>query len=360
MAAGPVLNKLKSIPKPNVNKLLTATAPSVDDLKTAARGIYNELDNSGAVVNSRRISGLGQDLAKMAKREGVNNTLHPKSSAALNEIIKSEGNLTLTEVDTLRKIAKAAAESIDPSDARLGSMMVDKIDDFLDKLKPADFSSGGKIQAGTKFKEARALWQRAKKSEMLDDAFKKAGLQASGFENGIRVQFRSILNNKKKMRGFTPEERTLMEQVVKGGTAENLAKRLGKFGFGEGQATSMLMSSLGVAGGAAVGGPAGAVAVPLIGTMSRNLAQKLTRNNASFANAVVRAGKDGNKIVQAYIKSVPAKERSVAELTELLLRPGTSLKRIAISNPTPVQKLSADAIYFADFIRSQEQQQENK
>lgn len=354
LGAKPARQALK--PKQSVNKLLTEASPSVDDLKTAARGIYDELDNSGAVVNSSRISKLGSDLSVLAKRQGIDDTLHPKSSAALRKITDIDADLTLTEVDTLRKVAKAAAESIDPSDARLGSLMVDKIDDFLDGLNPADFAAGKGKDIGSKFKEARALWGRAKRSEILDEAFSRAQNQASGFENGIRTQFRSLLNNKKKMRGFSPEERKLIEKVVRGGTAENIAKRLGKLGFGEGQATNMLMGSLGIAGGAAVFGTAGAVAVPLIGTVSAKLAQKMTKNNAALTNSVVRAGTDGKKITEAYIKYVPVKERSVAELTELLVRPGIALKRLkARENPSMSQKLSADAIYFASFIQSQKE-----
>jgi hypothetical protein len=121
----------------------------------------------------------------------------------------------------------------------------------------------------------------------------------------------------------------------------------------------MLLGSLGVAGGAAIGGAPGAVAVPLIGQVSRNLAQKLTRRNAELSNLIVRAGKDGRKVVDAYMKSVPAKERSVSELTELLMRPDVSLKGLSknIATPTASQKLYADAVYFAGVLRAEQERQ---
>jgi len=344
-----------------IKKLLGSAAPTVDNLKQAARGIYNELDNIGAVVDSSRVSRLGNDISKRVIREGIDPTLHPKSSAALKRFSDVQGkDLNLTEIDTLRKIAKDAASSIDPSDARIGSIMVDKVDDFLDSLKPKDFIKGKSTGVGEKFRDARQLWQRAKKSELLDDAFEKARNQASGFENGIRTQFRSLINNKKKIRGFTQQEKELIQDVVRGGTTKNIAKKLGKLGFGEGQATSMLMWSVGIAGGAAVAGAPGAVAVPLIGQVSRGLAQKLTRNNARLANQVVRAGPKSEEIIKAYINAVPAKQRSVAEITELLMRPEISLKTIRSAvpkNPTPMQKLSADAVFFADFLRSQQEKE---
>jgi len=110
-----------------------------------------------------------------------------------------------------------------------------------------------------------------------------------------------------------------MEQVVRGGGLENTAKAIGKFGFSEGQATSMLMGSLGVAGGAAIGGSAGAVAVPLIGQVSKNLAQKLTRNNAELVSQIVRQGKDADGIAKAYFAKVKPENRSASELAELLI-----------------------------------------
>ncbi len=350
----------KKLTTQSAKNLLKSAAPTIDGLKEAARGIYNELDSLGITINPRSINRLSNQLKALAKKEGFNKRIHPKVSAVLDEFENVRNSpQTLTEVDTLRKIARGAASSIEPSEARLGAILIEHIDDTLDNLKNANFANPSKVDIGAKFKDARQLWSRAKKSELLEEAFTKASLQASGFENGIRVQFRSILNNKKKRRGFTPEELSTMRQVVKGGTAENIAKMIGRFGFSEGQASNMLMGSLGVAGGAVLGGPAGAVAVPLIGQLSRTLAQKLTRRGAEGADAIVKAGKDGKKVVDAYIKATKKSERNAQELTELLLRPEISLKALKakIPNlPKPQRKLVADAVFFAAFIQSQKQQ----
>ena len=148
------------------------------------------------------------------------------------------------------------------------------------------------------------------------------------------------------MRGFTKDEKDALKLVVRGGSAENLAKAIGKFGFTEGQATNMLLGSLGVAGGAAVGGPAGAVAIPVIGQAAKNVAQRLTQGNAQLADLVVRAGKDGRKIAMAYMRSVPKSERSVEELTGLLLRSGADFKPLLKSQ----NRVIADAGLAASLI----------
>lgn len=367
MAAGTApVRKVAKLPKVTqrvINKYLKDAAPTAENLKNAARGIYNELDDVGAIVGSKRIDSLGAGITKKVTREGIDQTLHPKATAALNRISQVQGkDLTLTELDTLRKIAKGAAASIDPADARMGAIMVEQIDDFLDGLNPKDFVKGGKAGVGEKFRDARQLYQRAKKSELLDEAVQKAQNQATGFENGIRTQFRSLLNNKKKMRGFTAEEKAAMKKVVQGTTAANMTKLIGKLGFSDDQAVRMLLPAGGMIAGGAAFGTEGAIAIPIIGQVSRKLSQTLTRNNSKLANAVIRAGKDGGKVVDAYLRSVPKNMRSVDELTELLMRPGISLPKLKMSipKPTPAQKISADAVFFADFLRSQQEQDEQR
>lgn len=311
-------------------------APTIDTLKNTAREVYKEIDDLGAVVSSSRFDGLVGDLKSTIRGEGFNKKIHPKVAAAMDEISSAYGvNQKVTNIDTLRKVARSAAASIEPDEARIGNIMVSKIDDFMDNIKDSDLVGGSSANIGEKYRHARQLWQRARKAEDIDVIIDKAKNQASGFENGLRTQFRSLLNNKKKIKMYSPSEVEAIQKVVRGGGVENVAKAIGKFGFSEGQATSMLLGSLGVAGGAAVGGGAGAVAVPLIGQVSKNLAQKLTRNNAEMVSHIVRSGKDATRITKSYFSMVPASQRSPYELAELLLSTGAtdSIKIQAKSEP---------------------------
>lgn len=345
----------------SAKKLLNEAAPTIEGLKTAARGVFKEIDDLGVTVNPGSTARLSGQLGQLVRKQGFNPTIHPKVNAALKEFDAVAGKpQTLSEVDVLRRVANAAARSTEPDEARLGNLMINKIDDFLDTAGRKELS-GATQNIGAKYRDARQLWRRAKKSEQIEEAFGKAQLQATGFENGIRTQFRSILNNKKARKGFTKEELDAMRQVVKGGTLENIAKMIGRFGFSEGQASNMLMGSLGVAGGAAIGGPAGAVAVPLIGQMSRSLAQKLTRKGAEGADLIVKAGNNGINVVKAYMKAVPPKERTAQELTELLLRPDISLqglKNAARNAPQKQKRLINDAAFLVNAIKSTQQEQQ--
>jgi len=304
-----------------IKKGLQASAPTVKDLKASARGLYKELDTAGVVVSRQRYAQLADDIAKATAAKGMDPDVTPKAYAALGRVQRQiDEGLTLSDMDTVRKVAQGAARSIDPADANVGGIIVRQIDDFLDNLKPADLHAGAAKGVGAKYKTARDLWGRARRSEMLEEAFEKARIQASGFENGIRTQFRSILNNKKKRRFFTHEEQTLMRGVVQGSKGQNLAKLIGRLGWSEQGATNLVGATIGATAGGVVGGAPGAVAVPVIGTLSRRLAQRMTLKSAQFLDDVVRSGKDGKRIVNAYLKHTPKAQRDPAELAELLTR----------------------------------------
>lgn len=318
-----------------VKRAVVSATPDIEQLKQVSRGVYKELDDSGVSLQPKAFKGMVNRINQEVRKSGFDEDLTPKTASVLRRLDSELGTSpTLTQIDTLRKVAQNAAKSLEPADAALGSIVVDNIDSFLDIVSPSAFKTG-KVSAAEitpKFKVARDLWGRAKRSEMINEAFEKAKNQASGFENGIVVQFRSILNNKKKSRFFKKGELEAMQEVVRGTTTGNLAKLVGRLGFSEGHATNLIGGSLGVAGGAAVGGPVGAVAVPLIGQVSRKLAQRLTRKNAELADTVVRAGNNAEGIAKAYLDATPKKSRSSAELSELLSRPDIALDNLVVAD----------------------------
>ena len=352
------LKTVKAIPvkggklSSNVAEAITQAAPDIKTIKTRATAAYNELDKLGVKVKPAAYESFANKLSARLKKEGLDPTLHPKTTAALKRITDDIGQAkTATELETLRKIAKGAASSIEPPDARLGGMIVRGIDDGLDSLSE---------QIGGKFKEARALSQRAFKSQAITDMIEDASHTASGMENGLRIEARKLLKNKKRRRGFTNDELAALRQIEQGTTAANMTKFLGKFGISEGQATSMLGASIGIGGGGAIGaafGPGGAaigaVTVPALGQIAKKTAQRITLRNTKFADDLVRAGKDAKSITRAYLKHTPIANRNVSDLTDLLIE--TNLKpgdiRGLPGSASPARKLFADAAFFANAIK---------
>lgn len=341
---GGVVAPLAIIPlaaaKSSASKLLKQAAPSVDELKNTARGIYSSLDESGVRIPLKKFNQLADDITRTLNKEGADINLTPEANAVIKRLSLEKGSdKTLTEIDTLRKVAQGAAGSNNANERRLGSIAVNKIDDFLNSQ-----------DVGPEFKAARDLWSRAKKSELFDQAVLNAQDQASGFENGLRTQFRQILKriNTGKERGFSKEETEAIRKVVNGTKAGNIARFLGKFGILDG-VTSRSLTTLGGAGLAgAAGGPGAAAAVPLIGQVSGALAQRLTQNNARMANAIVRAGKNGTRIARIYTQNTPKSEQKASELAELLLKNKSPVEQLNLKKATP---LLADAAILASLAR---------
>ena len=329
----------------NVAEAIQQSAPDLQTIKSATTQAYKDLDNIGVKIKpqvfDRFANGLESKLSKEGlKLNGPSEQLFPKSSSALKTIINEKGlPKTAGELETLRKVASGAAKSIDPPDARLGTIIVDEIDNALDLLSN---------EIGGKFKEARGLAQRGFKSQSIQDMIENASHTASGMENGLRIEARKLLKNKKKRRGFTSDELTALKQIEQGTTASNAAKFLGKFGISEGQATSMLGVSIGSMFGPA-GAAVGAITIPALGQISKNTAQRLTLNSTKYADDLVRAGKNAKAVTRAYLKHTPSSKRSVNDLTDLLLQQDLDLNSIK-SLPKSAEgtaKLVADARFFA-------------
>ena len=256
----------------------------------------------------------------------------------------------------MRKVARGAAESIDKSESRLGVIAVNKIDDFLDGIG-AEVTQGK--EAGAAFRSARDLWQRARKTEVLEQAIVNAENQASGFENGIRTQFRQILKkiDTGKLKGYTAEERESIKTVVQGTKVGNLAKLLGKFGVLDGVTSRSLTTLGGVGLAGAAGGTGAAAAVPLIGQISGALAQRMTLNNARMAQNIVRAGKNGAKITEVYLKNTPKSARNPSELAELFISNKVPLDGINLRTAKP---LISDAALIASIAKLNDEKEGDK
>ena len=346
----------------NVSGSIQQAAPDLQKIKKATTAAYQELDNLGIKVKPEVFDRFTDRLQSRIAKEGLSlgspsEQLFPKSASALKTIIGEQGlPKTAGELETLRKVAAGAAKSIDPPDARLGTIIIDEIDTALDSLAS---------EIGGKFKDARGLAQRGFKSQSIQDMIENASHTASGMENGLRIEARKILKNKKKRRGFNTDELSALKQIEQGSTASNAAKFLGKFGISEGQATSMLGVSIGAGGGGAIGsffGPVGAavgaITIPALGQIAKSTAQRLTLNSTKYADDLVRSGKNAKAIARTYLKNTPIANRNVSDLTDLLLQQDVDLNSIK-SLPTSAEgtaKLLADAKFFAEELKRRGQQ----
>jgi hypothetical protein len=318
-----------------IDKALSEAAPTVEKLTDEARKIYKKVDDLGVSIKKNVYSSFADDVSKTLDDMGVDSIISPKANRAMERVLKVSGDsVKVSELEKLRKIAQQAAKSIEGSDKAMGTVLIKKIDNFLDNLKPTQTEGGNTGDVGVLLREARGMWSRASKGEKVADMINVAENYQSGFESGLRNQATSLLKSKKNLKGFSKDEIKALQQISRGGSLENTMKFIGKFGIGEKQQTGALMSLLGAGAGGATMGFGGMVVLPAIGTVSGKIALKLTKGNAKYLDDLVRAGKDSKKITATYLKNTPKENRSVAELTELLMRPDVSLKNISSQNQT--------------------------
>jgi hypothetical protein len=301
------------------------TVPTKEALKQASTEAYKRSESIGAVVNEGRFSSFQRDLADVMQKSGIDSTLHPDATAALKRIAEEKGPMTLEKIETLRRIAQDAEGSIKPADAKKAGDMVDAIDTMVENLKPEDLAAGTP-EAAAALKEARGLWSRARKADIIDEMMRRAELSApnfsaSGMENAIRTEFRALAKNERRFKRFTKEEQEAITRVAQGGPLENTLRFLGKAA-----PTGVVSTTLGTGLGFLAGGPAGAAAVPAIGGLSRLGARQLTTRNANAVNELVRRGPLGDNF-----------------LSETPLRQNTVGSNLASSVPAPAARFGTPA-----------------
>lgn len=305
------------------------SAPAAADLKAASSALFQKVDQSGVKVDTNRFSQLVQDLVTKAKKDRISASLDPKAHGAYSELIgalddvqKSGGALTVSDLHTLRQIAQKAAVSAEGRDAMFANRIVDALDDFVShggnlKLPPNQIGApGGTNTAGNDLLEAISTWGRSRRVGLIEEAVYRAQNQASGFENGLRIQFRQLIQNPKTRKLFTKAELQAIEEVANGTALSNVTRLLGKFGFGGGSASNMLGGTIGFGAGSVLGGPLGGILAAGVGTGARKVGETLAKRGADRAAKVVATPN---------IPNVPAGPASIAS--------EEALRRLGIVSP---------------------------
>lgn len=276
--------------------------PTTEALRDASQRAYDAARNAGVAVNSGRVGQLVTDLGQTLRREGFDEVLHPAAARALTRLEQAASSgapQSLDEIDILRRVINEAGKSTSPSERRIAGIMVDNLDNWVAGLGPRDVTQGAANvgQATAALNEARNLWGRARRGEIIEDLIDRAQTRASqftgsGLENALRTEFRQLAMNEKRMRGFSDAERQAIEAVSRGGPVINIMRGLGKLAP-TGVVSTALGGSIG-AGAGSIAGPigsaVGAVAAPVIGAAARGTATRMTMNAAQRAAETARAG----------------------------------------------------------------------
>lgn len=265
--------------KPNI--------PGIDDLRSAKDAAYAKADQSGVIYTPGAVDRINTKVAQELAGIGYDPALQPGASVAVKRLMELQGqNVTLTGLDTVRKIASNGFIPGNKSNNLAVSKVIAAIDDAVTAPRGADVLTGNATSAADALKEARGLASRVSKFERVFEGVNKAELRAAStgsggnVDNATRQNIRQILE---KPRGFTPDEREALRTVVEGTPAQNVARVIGKLSpTGNG-----LMAALGL--GATATNPA-MVAGPAIGMVAKALADRGTTKSVDALQDIIRAG----------------------------------------------------------------------
>lgn len=267
---------------------LAKIAPDMDGLRARAGRIFDQADTVGLPAND--LPNAVSSISRRISRRPINAQVTPKAAGVMSDLedvaTRPGGSVMFGELQDIRRLANAGASDFtNPAEQRAAGIIQEGIDEFVNNADP---------NLAPQIAEARKMWSQLRKSEVIQDVVEKAERQASGFENGLRIGIRQILNNKKRRAGFTRAEIEAMEAIVKGTPFGNVMKKLGRLSFGMGQQTNVLsgLTGSGIAGGLGMSalGPAGAalgLIPPLIGYGAKRASQNTTEQGIKALQGLI-------------------------------------------------------------------------
>lgn len=265
-----------------------AAIPTTAELKKMGRELYKIVDDADVILKPEPLQRLGQSVVNDLAKYGYHPKLQPRIVPVLEELERvSRDNITAKGVQTLRRIVKNAAKSQDPTEKLFGQKIIEKIDDMMGNLLPDDVVQGDSNLVAAATREANKVWSQFRKSEMIDKAVRRGSNRAisSGSggneENAIRQNIRSILDDPKKMAGFTKKEEKLIETVVRGTKKQNLLRLGGKFSPTAGALPAAFAAVAGV-GGSPLALLSGA------GLLSKMASESIARKNIKALSELIR------------------------------------------------------------------------
>lgn len=258
--------------------------------QVATRG---ELRDGAEALYERGRARAGADPASVGSlRQQVNVELQANSRITPTGRVLADGNvkkyldvlddfdqrpMSPGEMQNVRSFLQDAAASADAGERRMGAVLLRQFDDWRGQHVP-------------EFREADAIYARAKRAEDVDYRIEKAERRADSTGTGgnavntARQNIRQILDNPKARRGYTAEEIAAMEDIVRGTPSTNALRLLGRLSPTSGALPLMgNIAGVGVAPGvgmAAMGAASGA----------KGLSEILTNRQINALSELIRNG----------------------------------------------------------------------
>lgn len=264
-------------------------------LKQASGDAYNRASQAGALITPESLQNVGNRIVKTLENKIVIDPEVDKDAVAVaNRLTKTfEQPQTIEQLDLTRQFIRNS-QAAGGRSGEYARAALKEFDNYIDSLGAKDIVAGNSKEAVSALKEARDLWKRASKVQVIDDLLSSAELRAgnytqSGFENSVRRKLISLADSD-EMKFFSKTEQDAIKSAAKGGDVLNLLRYLGKF-----SPSGLVSGVLSPAASAGVLGsilpPAAAAAVlPAVGYAAKKGAERMSANEIEYLRSLMATG----------------------------------------------------------------------
>jgi len=303
LAGGTAGNK---IARPNTKPVSAAS------LKEEASNLYKQMEAEGVQIAPQAMTDLeaaiGPTLGSMR--------YNPVTDKLVNQVVKmfrlqAGKPMSFDMLEEFRKSVRdtpytqSGAGRGTPKERAIIAALDDTIDDYMDRLTPAQVTSGDPAAATAFLKKARDVRARGYRTETLEGAFKKATDAskrqegAKPFASGLRYEFRKIAEDPRKLSKFDKPTQDLIKKTANGTITQKGLQALGAFSPSAALFGADLRSVSAVAKNALYGTGAYASPIPTAiaagtTTAAKGLANQMTKGQAK--RALVSAAQPGGGI----------------------------------------------------------------
>ena len=213
-------------------KRLSAALPDSAANRTAAKAAYKAIENARLTVEPMAINTFITQAKAQLENQLIDASEAPAVFRAVDNLANGNGEIAsiMGLYENLGKVKPSEGTKY-----TVASIIRDEVGDFLDKLTPADVTSGDPAFTAAMWNHAKASWFSHKKLEMIEQARDKAERQAgrsgtgANTENTLRQRMDEILNSEKKSRGLPQDVKDKIKEIVVGNNTRNAARYLGKY-----------------------------------------------------------------------------------------------------------------------------------
>ena len=287
-AAGAIKNKIgQSVAQSRATTKAIKGAPAASELRATASALFENSRAANAGVNADTFKEFASKLVDKAMKAEIDPTLDGQAVDVYRKMVDivndgaSAGGIKLSRLHNLRQLAQdVVIEAKKDRTKRFANEIIDGLDDLIGGLKPEQMVGAGGKQAANDMLEGISTWARAKKLAIIEEAITQAEFQASGVTNGLRLKFQAILRNPKTRALFNQAELAEIKRVANGGVVDNIARLIGKFGFGLGNNGNNVV-------GGSIGLALGGIPGMMVGSAARKGSEILTTRAAERAAKAV-------------------------------------------------------------------------